>query len=107
MIVDHFTIVRETVNRVGDVVGDPVLIPVPEAIVAPDTSVEPARDRAMTVTRRKVFAVPSGTDIRATDHLLIPGDPAHWHVIGDAQDWAHPFVDWDPGQELLIERITG
>lgn len=51
--------------------------------------------------------VPYGADIRATDTVLLPGDPVVWFVDGDPGPWRSPFTDWRPGTQVALTRQKG
>lgn len=85
----------------------------PGCIVAPTSgdsgsavSSEHTDLRDTVITGRVVYA-PINADIRATDEIVIPGEPGIWQVNGDAGPWRSPFTNWQPGQQLVVRRVRG
>jgi hypothetical protein len=106
-LVPHPVLVRETVDRHGDVTGTEEII-LDAMIAAPRNTTEPLADRAMVVTTRTLYGtLPVGVAVLASDEFELPGEPGRWKVVGDAFDWTHPFSGWAPGVEIALERVDG
>jgi hypothetical protein len=74
--------------------------------VAPRSSAETNNLGNAVITGLTVFA-PYGADIRATDTVLIPGDPDAWYVEGEAGHWRNPFTGWQAGTQFALTRQKG
>jgi hypothetical protein len=72
--------------------------------VAASTERTDLRDTVITVPT--LFA-PFGSDIKATDQILLPGDPKPWEVDGDVANWHTPYTGWAPGQTISLRRVRG
>lgn len=68
-------------------------------------------DRSDVVLSGWVLVVPSGSDVRPTDEIQMPGGDDWWQVEGDpmATDhpYATPFSSWDPGVPVALTRTRG
>jgi hypothetical protein len=106
-LVPHPVLVRETVDRHGDVIDTEQII-LDAMIAAPRATAEPLTDRAMVVTTRTLYGtLPVGVVVLASDKFELPGESGRWRVVGDAFDWTHPFSGWAPGVEIALERVDG
>jgi hypothetical protein len=100
-------------DRYGDPTGPPATHEVSGCFFAPSSgtsgvaaSTERTDLRDTVITVPTLFA-PFGSDIKATDQILLPGDPKPWEVDGDVGDWMNPFSGWKPGQTISLRRVRG
>lgn len=65
------------------------------------------RNRSDVVTTGWMLSVPVGADIRATDQVQMPDDPAWWDVEGDPQPYESPYSGRQPGMPVALTRTKG
>lgn len=58
-----------------------------------------------TVTWNLELVVPAGTDLLATDQVVISG--VTYDVVGQPMDWRSPFTGWAPGRQVHLQTSTG
>jgi hypothetical protein len=111
------TIQRATPNRFNDnTYADHHQIP--GCIEYPTATTEEGTTNTH-VTDNRELLLPPGSDILATDRVLLhplgvaivaPDDPIRrtniYQVLGGAKDWQNPFTGWHPGMQVSLERIT-
>lgn len=98
-----------TIRRSGgtDPFGDP--LPGTEhqlhgVAVAPRTSNEDHTRGNAVVVGYELYAA-YDADLRATDQVLLPGDPDPWEVEGEPGRWRDPFTNWAPGLHVALRRV--
>lgn len=64
------------------------------------------RDGAHVVTETGTVAMPSDTDVRADDQLVM-ADGTRWHVNGRPRVPENPLTGWQPALSVPIRRVTG
>lgn len=99
-------------NRYGDTAGY-TEFRVGDCVVAPSSgdSGRPSSNelngmRNTVITGFQLYA-PFGTDIRATDQVLLPGDLEPWEVDGEVAHWQSPYTGWRPGTVVSLRRVRG
>lgn len=101
--------VRRATQTGTDRYGNPVLswtdTPVPGCAVAPGTSLEPPEIGRSAVITGLVVYFPAGTDIRASDRLVVRGREVA--VDGDPADWRNPYTGNRPGIAVATKDVEG
>lgn len=76
------------------------------------TNSSESTDRSDVVLTGWTLSVPPGSDIVATDEVLMPDDEGWWQVEGDPMSAMHPYRSpfdgqWDPGVPVTLTRVRG
>jgi hypothetical protein len=98
-----------TGDRWGDKTSPPVDHQVHGCAVYPRGSGNAAReqlDARETITEGLVLLAPFGSDIKATDEVVLPNGQ-RYRVDGEPGSWQSPFTGWQPGMELALKDVTG
>lgn len=93
--------------------GDPLpatIVDLPGCASWPTSSTETA-DYSDQVSTGRQLHVPAGTDLLATDEVLLPGEDAAgswWQIDGDVIEWGpSPFTGDVPGAIVTLTRTRG
>jgi len=73
-------------------------------IFAPGSSTEQVQGRD-TITVTGTLYVAPGTDVRATDAVVVYGQ--RYEVDGEPTLWQSPLTGWTPGLEVKLRRVLG
>lgn len=96
-------------NRWGDRVTAATEHVVTGCAVYPRGSGNAAReqlDARDTITEGLVLLAPFGSDIRATDEIVLP-DGTLYQVDGEPGSWTSPYTGWAPGMEIVLKNVEG
>jgi len=101
-------------NRWGEAVSAATPHQVEGCAIYPAGSSElvEARD---TISDTAMLLAPHGADIKATDEVFVPDNPAvpppyrntRWKVDGTPAGWQSPFTGWKPGTEIRLTKQAG
>jgi len=81
-------------------------VPVGPCAIDFTATTEPTIEPQDTVGQNAMLYAPPGSDIRATDRVLLP-DGTRWSVIGNVAPFVNPFTGWSPGTTAQIQRVQG
>jgi hypothetical protein len=103
---ETITILRQGESTSEDSQGNPIY-PTLEISVAGCAFAPRASDETLDVFGGRVLTggtvyLPSGTEIRSSDVLVIRGE--RWLVDGDAGQWTNPFSRRGRGVEVAVKR---
>lgn len=85
--------------------SDPDDLALEGCAVWPGDTAEPLRDARTMVVSDYVVAAPAGSDVLASDRVVIRGRTCQ--VVGDPFDWRSPFTGWQPGTIIQANVVEG
>lgn len=83
----------------------PTTLSIPGCAVADGGSLEPLRDARNAVESDFDVILPFGSDVRATDRLVVRGLTCE--IKGRPFDWRNPFTGWEPGMVARCKIVEG